>query len=185
MTLTMTENPDTEKSRFCLCGCGQIVEGGKRFIHLHNKNLPLDHPSNPLKGAFQKGNTFGTGRPTGSRSKQTLAALNMIEGESESITRVALDLALAGDRPMIKLVLERLVPVAKNKPINISLPTIDDLSQVPELSKTILSNIATGNLSIEDGSKLSSICADLSRSFQVVQVDERLKKIESRLAEHG
>lgn len=181
----MNDTIDTEKTRFCLCGCGQIVEGDKRFIRFHNKRLPNDHPSSPSKGNFTKGNTAGAGRPQGSRNNVTIAALNMMDGESEAITRVALDLAKQGDRPMIKLVLERIVPVAKNRPINIAFPEVDDLSQIPELSKTILSNISTGHLSIEDGSKLSSICADLSRSFQVVQIDERLKLIESRLAEHG
>lgn len=57
-------------------------------------------------GTFQPGNP---GRPCGARNKATLAALALLEGEAEAITRKTIELAKAGDTVALKLALDRLL----------------------------------------------------------------------------
>lgn len=45
------------------------------------------------------------GRPKGSRHKVTLAIEAMLEGEHEKLTRKAIDMALEGDGPALRLCL--------------------------------------------------------------------------------
>ena len=58
-------------------------------------------------GAFRRGNP---GRPRGARNKSTLAAMALLEGEAEALTRKAVELALGGDTVALKLVLDRILP---------------------------------------------------------------------------
>src|SRR5687768_12762239 len=73
-----------------------------------------DHrPADPRParhGAFRPGNP---GRPRGCRNRATLAALALLEGEAEALTRKAVELALAGDTVALRLVLDRLLPKAR------------------------------------------------------------------------
>lgn len=53
------------------------------------------------------------GRPRGSRNATTLAAVALLDGEAERLTRAAIELALAGDIAALRLCLERLIPVRR------------------------------------------------------------------------
>src|SRR5690348_6513429 len=65
------------------------------------------------KGRFQPGNKHGKGRPSGSRNKASLAVDKLLDGEAEAITRKAIELALEGDGPALRLCLERVAPPRK------------------------------------------------------------------------
>ncbi|MEH6552404.1 MAG: DUF5681 domain-containing protein [Pseudomonadales bacterium] len=65
---------------------------------------------------FKKGESGNPqGRPVGTRNKTTLAALSLIEGEGEQLARKAVELALDGDLPALKLCMDRLLPPAKER----------------------------------------------------------------------
>lgn len=71
--------------------------------------------------------TLGTsgnpaGRPPGSRNRATLAAAALLQEEAESITRKAIELALAGDLGAIRLCLDRLLPPLRERPLRLDLP---------------------------------------------------------------
>ena len=46
---------------------------------------------------FARGNTYGKGRPSGSRNKATIALQSLLEAEGKAITRKAVEMAKAGD----------------------------------------------------------------------------------------
>jgi hypothetical protein len=48
------------------------------------------------------------GRPKGSRHKATLAMEALLEGQAEALTQKAIQLAIAGDGPALRLLLRRL-----------------------------------------------------------------------------
>jgi hypothetical protein len=58
--------------------------------------------------------------------------LGLLEGEAETLTRKAIELALAGDTTVMRLCLERAVPPRRDRPIRLALPVInsaDDATQ--------------------------------------------------------
>ena len=71
----------------------------------------------------QSGNP--SGRPHGSRNKATLALEALLDGEGEAITRKAIENALNGDMAAIRLYMERLIPVRKDRTVSFSLPEIN------------------------------------------------------------
>jgi hypothetical protein len=75
---------------------------------------------------FGKGRSGNpAGRQTGSRNKATLAAAAFLAGESEALTRRAVELALTGDPTAMRLCLERILPPCRERTVKFALPPIE------------------------------------------------------------
>jgi hypothetical protein len=80
--------------------------------------------------SFEKGRSGNpAGRRTGSRNKATLAAA-LLAGESEALTRKAIELALAGDPTAIRLCIEWLLQPCRERTVKFTLPPIDSVSDI-------------------------------------------------------
>src|SRR5215472_15815495 len=75
---------------------------------------------------FEKGRSGNpAGRQSGSRNKATLAAAALLAGESEELTRKAVEMALDGDPTAMRLCMERVLPPCRERTGNFSLPAIE------------------------------------------------------------
>jgi hypothetical protein len=54
----------------------------------------------------------------------------MLEGEIEAITRAAIDAAKNGDMAAIRLIMDRMLPPARCRPISIDIPAITDAASI-------------------------------------------------------
>jgi hypothetical protein len=81
----------------------------------------------PRKNAeFTRGRPFAEGnpgRPRGSKNRTTVIAQALLAEEESELVRKAVELAKAGDVPMLKFLLDRLLP--KERLIKIDLPRLD------------------------------------------------------------
>ena len=64
------------------------------------------------------------GKPKGARHRTTLAAEALLDGEAEVLTRKAIELALAGDSPALRLCLDRILPPRRERPVRFALPLL-------------------------------------------------------------
>jgi hypothetical protein len=87
----------------------------------------LPKPPGPVCGRpFEKGRSGNPGgRQRGSRNKATLAAAALLAGESEALTRKAVEMALAGDPTAMRLCMERVLPPCRERTVKFSLPPIE------------------------------------------------------------
>ena len=91
------------------------------------------------QGRFRPGQSGNpAGRPKGARHATTVAIEALLEGEAETIARKAIDAAKAGDMVAIRLVLDRICPPRKSRPIHIELPPIHDAGGVAKAQQEIL-----------------------------------------------
>jgi len=75
---------------------------------------------------FEKGRSGNPGgRRQGSRNKATLAAAALLAGESEALTRKAVEMALAGDPTAMRLCMERVLPPCRERTVKFRLPPIE------------------------------------------------------------
>jgi Family of unknown function (DUF5681) len=80
---------------------------------------------------FEKGRSGNpAGRRPSSRNKATLAAAALLWGESEALTRKAVELALAGDPTAMRLCIERLLPPCRERTVKFTLPPIESVSDI-------------------------------------------------------
>jgi hypothetical protein len=82
-------------------------------------------------GTFAKGNSVNlAGKPKGARHKTTLAMEALLGGESDIITRKAIELAKTGDLIAIRICMDRLLPPRRERPVNVALPKISAASDL-------------------------------------------------------
>jgi hypothetical protein len=80
----------------------------------------------PRGRPFEKGRSGNPGgRRRGSRNKVTLAAAALLAGESEALTRKAVEMALGGDPTAMRLCMERVLPPCRERTVKFSLPPIE------------------------------------------------------------
>jgi len=83
-------------------------------------------PGRPRGRPFEKGRSGNPGgRRRGSRNKVTLAAAALLAGESEALTRKAVEMALGGDPTAMRLCMERVLPPCRERTVKFSLPPIE------------------------------------------------------------
>ena len=132
---------------------------------------------------FKKGESGNPqGRPVGTRNKTTLAALSLIEDEGEQLARKAVELALDGDLPALKLCMDRLLPPAKERPLEaFSLPQLNDQGSVLEALDTIAGRLSQGELLPAEATSICKVLEQYRKHFETTELSERLETLERTL----
>ena len=79
-----------------------------------------------------------------------------------------------GDRPMLKLLLDRIVP--KERSVLVDLRPMDRASDAVDVLGTIIDAGGTGRISPSEGSALASLVDAYARSINVADLELRLYK---------
>ena len=132
----------------------------------------------------QSGNPAG--RPKGARHRTTVAIEALLDGEGEAITRKAIEAAKAGDMVAIRLVLDRICPPRKTRPIHIELPSVQDASGVAEAQQEVLRAACAGELLLDEAQALSGLLEGRRQALETQELEARLSELEGRAnASHG
>jgi hypothetical protein len=92
-----------------------------------SENISPKPPARVRGRPFEKGRSGNPGgRRRGSRNKATLAAAALLAGESEALTRKAVEMALAGDPTAMRLCMERVLPPCRERTVRFRLPPIEE-----------------------------------------------------------
>ena len=134
---------------------------------------------------FQPGNKFGRGRPRGSRNKTAMAAQELINSHSLPVVRKALILALGDGKPtgqiaMLLALLDRIVPVRKEAPVNIgSLPTAT-ISEVSKSSEALVKQATSGKLTITEAQGIADLLEGRRKVIETEDLALRIAALESQ-----
>lgn len=132
--------------------------------------------------AFRPGQSGNPqGRPKGALNKTTRTVLALLEGEAESVARVAIEAALAGDMVAVRLVLDRLVPTAKER--TVALPGLPDTTTAAGISAAqqhILEAVATGALTPGEASTLAGIIEVRRKAMETQELEARITELEGK-----
>jgi hypothetical protein len=142
----------------------------EKAITVNNSEVPETESAStqPRRGKpfvpGQSGNDKG--RPRGSRNKSTLVREKIEQGIAD-VLDVVQKQALAGDRASQRLLLERVLPRAKNPTVSFDLPEkIDTPEALAEASAEIVQQIADGNILPEQGRIIMSVLKDHSVNLE-------------------
>jgi hypothetical protein len=123
---------------------------------------------------FAKGNP---GRKLGSKNKTTVMGHALLKEAEERLVRKAIEVAEAGDGPMLKFLLDRLLPRERC----IELSAIGDGCDSVEQCEAILEAVCTGRIAPNEAAALASLVANYVRIVEFAEVDQRLEAIERGL----
>ena len=130
--------------------------------------------------AFKKGVSGNpSGRPPGSRNKSTLALEQILEGEAEQLTRKAIELAKKGHFPALRLCIERLIPVCKERTVQVELSPIQNAGDLPAAFQDILGAVTQGVITPGEGESLANILNTHTQALELIDHDRRLQALEA------
>jgi len=131
--------------------------------------------------AFKPGQSGNLkGKPAGTRSKSTQLLLALMEGGAAQITQAVIDAARGGDLVAAKIVLDRLIPPAKERPVQVDLPSTATIEGVTAAQNAILQAVADGNLLPGEGQTLSAIVESKRRAIETQDMADRITKLENK-----
>ncbi len=127
----------------------------------------------------QSGNPAG--RPIGSRNRKALIVEGLLEGDAESLTQRAIELALRGDPTALKLCIERISPRGRDRPVPFPLPPIEKAADLVVAANWICSGIGTGEISPNEALSLLRVVDWTAKFLRLAQAEKKLQQMESQV----
>ncbi len=131
----------------------------------------------------QSGNPRG--RPKGSRNKATLLAIAAMEGELADVVRVVIDAAKGGDMAAARLVVDKLIPATRERPLSISLPEVASAEDCAMAQTKVLAAVAAGDVLPSEGEALAGLIEQQRRSLETSDLVGRMHELERILKAEG
>jgi hypothetical protein len=128
----------------------------------------------------QSGNPAGKSK--GTRHRITMLAEQILDGEAEALVRKAIELALAGDAGALRLVLDRILPPRRERPVSFSLPPLSALTDAIAAMAAITSAVADGDLTPSEAAEISALVANVVKAIEVTEIDARVRALEEQAA---
>jgi hypothetical protein len=111
---------------------------------------------------FQPGNPGGPGRPTGSRNKATLALDKLAEGDARAA----------------ELILSRVWPPRKGRPVAMRLPAIETAADLVKALGAVADAVAAGDLTPDEGAGMAAVLETKRRAVETVELEARIAALE-------
>jgi hypothetical protein len=127
-------------------------------------------------GTFGPGNS---GKPKGTRHKATQAALALLDGEAEALTRQAVTMALGGDTTALRLCLERIAPPRRDAPVTFDLPPMETARDAAKAAGAVLGAVAHGDLTPTEGAHIMALVEGFRRTLETTELEARLVALEA------
>jgi hypothetical protein len=133
------------------------------------------------KGRFVKGQSGNpNGRPPGSRNKATETAELLLDGETEALTRMAIELALDGNPTALKLCLERIIPPRRERPVKLGLGPVRGAADLGSTMAAITNAAGQGAITPGEAAELARVVEIFVRAVEASDFEKRLKQLEER-----
>ncbi|PZP56268.1 MAG: hypothetical protein DI586_04295 [Micavibrio aeruginosavorus] len=130
---------------------------------------------------FKKGQSGNpNGKPKGTQHHATRAVLQLLDGEADTLTRKAIELALKGDTTALRLCLERLAAPAKDKPIYITLPKLRGAEHAAEALASVIAEMSSGSITPSEAAAVAGLLETYRRTLETVDIEQRLAALENK-----
>ena len=108
-----------------------------------------------------------------------------MEGELEVITRKAIEMAKGGHMAAIRLVVDRLAPPGRERPIDFELPALNSPADAVAASAAIAAAVSAGDLTPLEATRLSSVVQTYVQALELFDIEKRVAKIERDHQDHA
>lgn len=132
-------------------------------------------------GKFRRGQSGNpSGRPAGARHKVTRAVEALLEGEAEALTRKAVEMALGGDGPALRLCLDRIAPPRKDMPVSFALPPIKSAADTVAASASLLVAVAAGDVTPDEAGRVMALLTAHKLLVEAGDLEARITALEAK-----
>ena len=120
------------------------------------------------------------GRPKGARNQITVLTEGLLNEDVEAVVRSVIEAAKAGDMTAARIILDRVLPVRKGRPVRFELPTGEGPSELAEALSAVLTAVAQGELTPEEGNNVAAMLETHWKVIEIAEFDRRLTALEAK-----
>lgn len=133
------------------------------------------------KTTWKKGQSGNpSGKPQGARNRATVMVLAMMEDGAKEITQAVINAARGGDLSAARLVLERLAPPMRERPISIDLPDTTTAEGISKAQQAIIEAVGMGELLPGEGSVLAGLIEAKRKALETIELEQRVTTLEEK-----
>ena len=131
------------------------------------------------RGRFRPGQSGNPrGRRPGARNKTSALALRLMDADAEPVILALIRAAKGGDVSAIRLVLERVAPMPRNRPVHFSVPSIESAADLGDAMGAILRAAADGELTPDEATAIASLVETRRRTIETLELEQRIARLE-------
>ena len=108
-------------------------------------------------------------------------AASHLQAEAKNITRALVRKATAGrgNIKALRLCIERLVPLTRERALPVNIPPAQDALQITIALKAVFESLGAGQLTSGEAQKLTAILENQRKAIETYDLEERLLALES------
>ena len=130
---------------------------------------------------FQKGRSGNPkGKCPGTRDKRTILLERMLADDGKDIVKAIVEAAKGGDMAAARMILDRLVPVRRGRPISLALPAIDSAEDVCKALSAAIEAMAAGEITPEEAAIVATVLDNRRKAIETFELEERISAIERK-----
>ncbi len=119
------------------------------------------------------------GRPKGSRHQALLALDALGESNAQDILRTVIESARGGDLRACEILLSRLWPARKGRPINLPIPDLKSTGDLLTALQKIVAAVAAGILTTEEGNSIAELLDTHRKMIETAELEQRIAALEA------
>jgi hypothetical protein len=119
------------------------------------------------------------GRPPGSKNKATLLAGRLAAEKGNELLNKAVEVALAGNIPMLKFLLERILP--RERTVEFDLFPLEKAHDSIDAVSDIVQALAEGQITPREAADLGQVVSTYVRAVETTEAEEVFDDLKTRL----
>jgi Family of unknown function (DUF5681) len=130
---------------------------------------------------FQKGVSGNPAGPAkGTRHTITMLAEKLMQDDVGNVVAAVVDAAVKGDMAAAKIILDRIAPARRGRPVSFDLPRIETPADIANALGAVAGAMAEGELTPDEANAVAGVIEFRRRAIETVEHEERLRKLEER-----
>jgi hypothetical protein len=101
--------------------------------------------------------------------------------DAEEVVRAVVKKARAGDMTAARIIIDRLIPPRKGRPVPIDLPAVRAAGDLLAAQSTLIRALAEGEVTAEEAAAVSSVLEANRKMIETEELATRLQRLEERM----
>ncbi len=132
------------------------------------------------KHLFQPGQSGNpAGKPKGAKNHATRMIQALLDSRGKEIAEKAIELALSGDGPVLRAILDRLCPAKRDAPVSLVLPKVESVADIPAVTAAVLEAVARGELTPSEAQAVAGLVEAHRKAVELADIEKRVAALEA------
>src|SRR5215813_13339403 len=105
-------------------------------------------------------------------------AERLLHADIEGIVSAVVEAAKGGDMTAARIILDRLVPIRRGRPVKFDLPSGTDIGGIAAAFSALIKSVSEGTLTTEEGASVAVLLEAHRKAVEMVELAERVTALE-------